>query len=521
MLNYLEALRLRALHTSMRKIELSLKSSHHTISEFFERADSYGLSWPLPEETTNASIRALLFPERSVSVPELRAQPDFEKLHSDLGKKGTNLTLLWEEYCVTARQADLIPYSYTQYCDNYRKWAMRKKATMRIKHKPGDAMQVDWAGTTIPISDSYTGETSNGYLFVAVLPCSCYTYAEVCSDMKSGNWLLCHVHAYRYFGGSTRLLIPDNLATGITTNTIYETVINKSYQDLSDHYNTAIVPCRVRHPQGKSLAESSVRFASTWIIAALRERKFFSIAEAQQAVLEMLAKLNKRPFQKMPGCRYDAFINEEKNYLQPLPADDFEPTVWSTAKVNRDYLITDGLNKYSVPFNLINEQVDIRLTKNKVEVFFHGTVVATHKRLQKYKKDSVINTNHMPPEHKKFLTYSADNFREWAKNIGPSTLKVIEYFLSERKEPEQGYKPCGSLKRLASKYDNSLIEEACQRVLELTSIPTVKNITLLIKNNKVKAANESAFPKLKNKSTDNSYAFVRGYEYYGKDGDSK
>ena len=153
MLNYLEALRLRALHTSMRKIELSLQSSHHTIKEFFERADANGLSWPVADGTTNASIRALLFPERSLTVPELRAQPDFEKLHSELAKKGTNLTLLWEEYCVAARQTDLIPYSYTQYCDNYRKWAMLKKATMRIKHKPGDTMQVDWAGTTIPISD--------------------------------------------------------------------------------------------------------------------------------------------------------------------------------------------------------------------------------------------------------------------------------------------------------------------------------------------------------------------------------
>lgn len=189
MLNYLKALRLRALHTSIRKIELSLQSSHRTIKEFFERTDANGLTWPVADETTNASIRVLLFPERGVTAPELRAQPDFEKLHSDLARKGTNLTLLWEEYCVAAWQADLIPYSYTQYCDNYRKWALRKKATMRIKYKPGDAMQVDWAGTTIPISDPYTGEISNGYLFIAVLPCSCYTYAEVCSYMKSGNWL--------------------------------------------------------------------------------------------------------------------------------------------------------------------------------------------------------------------------------------------------------------------------------------------------------------------------------------------
>ena len=254
MLDYIEALRLRSLHTTMRKMELSLKSHHSTISEFFKRADACNLTWPVPDGTTNESICSMLYPERANDLLGLRAQPDYESIHKDLAKRGTNLTLLWEEYETKARNAALIPYKYSQFCDRYRKWAQTKKATMRIKHKPGDAMQVDWAGTTIPITDCYTGEISNAYLFVAVLPCSCYTYAEVCSDMKSGNWLLCHVHAYRYFGGSTRLLIPDNLTTGVTSNTIYETVVNKSYQDLSDHYNTAIVPCRARHPQDKSLA---------------------------------------------------------------------------------------------------------------------------------------------------------------------------------------------------------------------------------------------------------------------------
>lgn len=520
MLDYIEALRLRSLHTTMRKMELSLKSHHSTISEFFKRADARNLTWPVPDGTTNEYICSMLYPERANDLLGLRAQPDYESIHKDLAKRGTNLTLLWEEYETKARNAGLIPYKYSQFCDLYRKWAQTKKATMRIKHKPGDAMQVDWAGTTIPITDCYTGEISNAYLFVAVLPCSCYTYAEVCSDMKSGNWLLCHVHAYRYFGGSTRLLIPDNLTTGVTSNTIYETVVNKSYQDLSDHYNTAIVPCRVRHPQDKSLAESSVRFASTWIIAALRERKFFSVSEAQQAVLEMLDKLNKRPFKKLAGCRYDAFINEEREFLQPLPAEDFEPTVWSTAKINRDYLITDGLNKYSVPFNLIGEQVDICLTKHRVEVFFHGAKVATHKRLDKYRKDPVINPDHMTKEHKKFLTYNAEDFKEWAGQIGPHVLKVVEYFLSAGKEPEQGYKPCSSLKRLSGKYDDHLLEEACERVLALTSAPTIKNITLLIKNNNIKVTKEPSSSKPKAKA-DNSYAFVRGYDYYGKDGDLK
>ena len=194
--------------------------------------------------------------------------------------------------------------------------------------------------------------------------------------------------------------------------------------------------------------------------------------------------------------------------------------MWSTAKINRDYLITDGLNKYSVPFNLIGEQVDICLTKHRVEVFFHGAKVATHKRLDKYRKDPVINPDHMTTEHKKFLTYNAEDFKEWAGQIGPHVLKVVEYFLSVGKEPEQGYKHCSSLKRLGGKYDDHLLEEARKKVLALTSAPTIKNITLLIKNNNIKVTKEPLSSKPKAKA-DNSYAFVRGYDYYGKDGDLK
>lgn len=184
----------------------------------------------------------------------------------------------------------------TQFGDKYRKWARVTKATMRIQHKPGDAIQVDWAGDTIPIYDSVTGQQSSAYLFVAVLPCSYYAYTEACADMKTENWLNCHVHAFNYFGGVTRLLIPDNCKTATSSNTRYDTVLNRSYQELADYYGTAIVPARVRRPKDKSSAEASVRFAETWIIAALRDRRFFSLQEVNEAVAEKLEELNSREF---------------------------------------------------------------------------------------------------------------------------------------------------------------------------------------------------------------------------------
>ena len=270
------------------------------------------------DDVTNEMIQELLFPGKyALACPYM--QPDFPEIHKELAKKGVTLTLLWEEYCVKVRAAGGIPYMYTQFCEKYRRWARVTKATMRITHKPGDAVQVDWAGDPLYITDSVTGEVEPAYIFVAVLPCSWYTYAEVCSDMKTENWLLCHIHAFNYFGGVPRLLIPDNCRTAVSKNTRYETVLNKSYQEMAEHYNVAVVPARVRKPDDKSAAEGSVRFVSTWITASLRDRKFFNIGEAKQAVAEKLEELNRRPFKKRPGCRLTAFEQEEKEFLKSLP----------------------------------------------------------------------------------------------------------------------------------------------------------------------------------------------------------
>lgn len=243
------------------------------------------------------------------------------------------------------------------FCEKYGRWANVTKATMRIQHKPGDTMEVDWAGAALDIHNSVTGEVSKAYLFVAVLPCSCFTYAEVCDDMKLENWISCHIHTYNYFGGVTRLLVPDNLKTGVTKNTRYETVLNRTYQELAEYYGTAIVPARVHHPQDKSHAEGGVNFASTWILAALRSRKFFSVEEAQDAVAEKLEELNDRDFKKRPGSRREAYLEEEKEFMQPLPSEPYESAIWSPdLKVGNDYLVSDGMNKYSVPYDLIGER---------------------------------------------------------------------------------------------------------------------------------------------------------------------
>ena len=297
MANYREILRLYSLGTSQRSIAREVQSSRDTVADVIKAAEAAGIAWPLDDDVTNGDIQEILFPGKYVYASPY-TEPDYQWIHTELAKKGVTLTLLWDEYCRKVRSTGGVPYMYTQFCEKYRRWARVTKATMRITHKPGDAMQVDWAGDPLYITDSVTGELTPAYIFVAVLPCSWYTYAEACNDMKMENWLLCHVHAYNYFGGVARLLIPDNCKTATTTNNRYETVLNKSYQEMAEHYGTAIVPTRVRKPDDKAAVEGSVRFVSTWITAALRDRKLFSIAEAKKAVQEKLEELNRRPFKK-------------------------------------------------------------------------------------------------------------------------------------------------------------------------------------------------------------------------------
>ena len=512
MTDYRNILRLHSQGHSQRSMERELNCSRHTISEVLVQAATAGLTWPLEDDVTNEDIQETLFPGRYAYASPYTV-PDYQYIHEELAKKGVTLTLLWEEYCEKVRATGGVPYMYTQFCEKYRRWARVTKATMRISHKPGDAMQVDWAGDPLYITDPTTGELEPTYIVVAVLPCSWYTYTEACSDMKLESWLLCHVHAFSFFGGVPRLLIPDNCKTATTANTRYETVLNRSYQELAEHYGTAIVPARVRKPDDKAAVEGSVRFVSTWITAALRDRKFFSLAEAQQAVQEKLEELNRRPFKKCPGCRWTAYEQEEQSFMRPLPMHSYEPAVWLHPKVGYDYLVSDGVNKYSVPYDLIGEMVDVRLTSQIVEVFYKQTRVAAHVRLDKAQRDPVVKPEHMPEAHRKYLNYTADEFTAWANAIGPNTAETVQYFLASGKEAEQGFKACASLTKLGSRYGAHRLEDTCGRVLRLTSAPTIRNISALCK-----ASAERKEESQQEVHKEGSHGITRGAAYYRKGG---
>jgi len=509
MVNYREILRLRSQDYSQRQVAASVHSSRSTISEIIKLADEKGLIWPLPPDMSNTNLRNLLYPQRACESG--RKMPDCAYLHKELAKSGVTLTLLWSEYCEQAQSEQLIPYQYTQFCDYYRSYARKTKATMRIKRKPSELLEVDWAGKTLFVYDEITGEQIPAYVFVASLPCSLYSYAEAFPSMVMEHWINAHIHAYQFFGGVTRILVPDNLKTAITKHGRSEIVLNRIYQEMAEHYNTAVIPARPVSPKDKPNAEGTVGVISTWIIAALRNDKFFTLSELNAAIREKLTNFNTKPFQKKNGSRLSAFEKEEKSFLQPLPASPYEMAIWSTATIQPDYLITVEKIKYSVPYEFIGHTVDIRYTSKTIEVFFQNNRIASHVR--KYGScDPQVLGEHMPENHQRYLAWNTETFFEWAQGIGQSTFIVMKSFTTSVKVEQQSYKVCGSLMKLADRYSVKRIEDACKRALSYTPSPSLKSIQTILKTgqDKVKAEIESDKP-----NSSGRYGFTRGADYFG------
>lgn len=307
MTSYREILRLHHQKLSQREIAAGCGCSRNTVSRIVEKAREVGLTWPLPDDADDGVLKKLLFGARA--AVRVRKEPDYERVHKELAKSGVTLNLLWSEYCEACRLEGSIPFMYTQFCHYYQQFALSTKATMRIAHKPGERMEVDWAGTTMHIVDNTAGKSITVYLFVAVLPYSQYAYAE--GFLSQDSWIAAHVNAYEFFKGATRILTPDNLKTGVAGHDDWYTpAINKIYHEMAEHYGTAVIPARVRHPKDKPSVESSVGNLSTWIIAALRNWQFFSLHELNEAVRKKLAAFNDKPFQKKPGSRAEVFEEE-------------------------------------------------------------------------------------------------------------------------------------------------------------------------------------------------------------------
>ena len=431
-----------------------------------------------------------------------------------MAKSGVTLSLLWNEYCEQCRSNNEIPLKYAQYCNYYRKFAFTTKATMHINSKPGEQTEVDWAGQTANIIDRDSGEIIPAYIFVAVLSSSQYAYVEAFLRQDLECCIAAHVNAFQFFGGVTRILTPDNLKTGVDQSSWYSPVINKTYHEMAEHYGTAVIPARVRKPKDKATVEGTVGVISTWILAALRNQKFFSLAELNQAILDKLDTFNSNPFQKKAGSRLSSFMEEEKRTLQPLPVSPYELAFWKIAIVQFNYHITVEKMHYSVPYEYIKHQVDVRITRQVVEVFFNNHRICSHPRLHGREGQYSTVIEHMPLDHQQYVQWNGDRFVSWAEKVGPNTVIAVKAILASHKVEQQGYRSCMALLKLADHYSVTRVEAACARALTYTPSPSYKNISTILKSGQDKLhLPETEIPP---NDEGDTYGFTRGADYYGE-----
>ena len=458
---------------SNRKIAESCLMARSTVAEYLFRFQRAALSWPLPEAMDDIQFEELLFPSTSLTSNTERLLPDWLYIHSELRRKGVTLSLLWQEYKVQNPAG----YQYSQFCYWYRQWAKKIDPVMRQEHHAGEKLFVDYAGMTIPVYDRQAAKIREAQIFVAVLGASNYCFTEATWTQSLPDWIASHVRAFAYFGGVPRIVVPDNLKTGITKACFYEPDINPTYLDMANHYGTVVIPTRVRKPKDKAKVETGVQIVERWILARLRDRQFFGLHPLNQAISILLAELNQKPFQKLPGCRKSLFEDLDRPALKPLPVCPYQYAEWKKARVNIDYHIEVDRHYYSVPYLLIQKQLDVRITPSTLECFYKNKRVASHIRNYQQGWHTTVK-EHMPKAHQKWAEWTPQRFTHWAGKVGPQTVQLIENILNSRPLPQQGFRSCLGVLRLAKSYGDQRLEAACKRAVAIggTSYRSVESI---------------------------------------------
>jgi transposase len=448
---------------SDRQIARSLSLARSTVALTLERASAAGLRWPLPATLTDRVLEAMLYTGHgSQQGARRKAEPDWAHVHHELRRPGVTLMLLWEEY----RQREPNGYQYSRWCELYRAWEGRLSPTMRQSHPAGERLFVDYAGQTVDVIDPASGEIRPAQIFVAVLGASNYTYAEATPTQTLPDWIGAHVRALAFIGGVPAQLVPDNPKVGVDRANWYEPGLNRTYLDLATHYGTAILPTRTRKPRDKAKVEVAVLVVERWILARLRNRRFFSLAELNRAIAELIADLNARPMRRLGVSRRALFLELDHPALKPLPEQPYEYAEWRPRRVGRDYHVDIDGHYYSVPYRLIREQLDARITERTIELFHRGERVAVHIRGSGRGRHTTI-AEHMPSAHRRYADWTIERIRADAAAIGPATAGLCALILESRPHPEQGYRACIGILRLARHYGAERLEAACHRGLDI------------------------------------------------------
>jgi transposase len=475
------------------------------VSDCVNRAKKAGLGWPLSVELGDEKLEQLLYLPPRNRAPDEVHKINWTHVHKEMRRKGVTRELLWHEY--KEQHSDGI--SYSRFCDLYRQWTKEIDYCMRQTYKAGEKMLVDYAGLTMPIiNDINTGEVFEAQIFVSVLGASDYIFAEATASQSLPDWIGSHCRAFNFYGGVPEILIPDNLKAGVSKAHRYEPDLNPTYADMAQHYGIAVIPTRVAEPRDKAKAEQAVQHVERQILAKLRNRRFFSLQELNEAIMLLLEEVNNKPFQKLPGSRKSQFETLEKAMLKPLPQQPYVFAEWKKAKPGIDYHVALDNHYYSVPYTLIKKELAIRYTVITVEVFYKNKRVASHRR--SYTSGHTTLIEHMPKAHSEYVKWTPDRIISWAKKNGDATSKLTEKIIATREHPQQAFRSCIGIIRLAKSYGENRLEKACHRALAIGAY-SYKSVQSILKNN---LDQQPIFTNQQNQITEKNHEYVRGKDYF-------
>jgi len=478
-----------------------------TVTDTLTRAAAAKLAWPLPSLLTDDALEDLLYPSRHSPPVRHRTEPDWLALHQELiSDKDLTIMLLWQEY----KSQEPAGYQYSQFCDLFRGWRKSLDLCMRQEHRPGEKLFVDYCGRTLPIVDPSTGEVRDAQVFVAVMGASNFTYAEATFSQGLADWTGSHVRTFRYFGGVPRAVVPDNLRSAVAKPCRYEPLINPTYAEMAAHYGTAIIPARVRRPKDKAKAEVGVQIVQRFVLAGLRNRTFFSLAEANAAIRERLEILNYRSFKKLPGSRISRFLELDKPALLPLPETHYQYAQWKKVLLGIDYHFDVEGHFYSAPHKLYREELHARYTETTVECFHRGSRVASHAR-STVKGAHTTNPDHMPKAHREFAEWTPERLTLWAAQIGAACAEVVKTILARRYYPEHAFRSCRGILSLVKRFGKDRLEAGCVRAIAIKGV-NYRSIKSILENN----LDAKPLPQ-KTQPTLFPHENIRGEEYFDQE----
>jgi transposase len=477
------------------------------VASYGHRAQAAGLSWPLPAGLDEAALEACLFPPPAAKGTLAHLAPDWASVHQELKRKGVTVLLLWQEYKAHTPEG----FQYSWFCQAYRAWAGKLDVVMRQSHRAGEKLFVDSAGPTLPIVNAHSGEVHDAQVFIAVLGASNYTYAEVTWTQSLPDGIGSHVRTFAALGGVPEVVVPDNLKAAVHRAHRYEPEINRTYAALAHHYGVAVIPARALRPRDTATVEVGGQVVERWILARLRHYTFFSLTQANQVMAELLSALNHHPFKKLPGSRHSLFASLDRPALRPLPAQPYEYAEWKRARVNIDSHVEVEGHDYSVPYTLVTQQLDVRLTPHVVALLSRGKRVASHRRSHLTGRHTTVAA-HMPTAHQQYAEWTPQRLITWAASSGAATSRVVETILKSRPHPQQGFRSCLGIMRLGKRYGAERLEAACRRALTIGAC-SYKSLESMLKQ----GLDNTPLPAKAAAHTALGHDNIRGPQYYRSD----